>query len=130
VYDYRLDDWGSLPVGTKNFSSSLCVQTGSEAHPASYPMGTKGVLPRGKRGRGVTLTTQPHLVLRSGMRSYTFSPPWHLPSVAGQLRFQYADYKTEFLELATGNPWLDGTGQRFGGRPWTYVCLELPLDFP
>jgi hypothetical protein len=30
----------------KDFSSSLCVQTGSGAHPASYPMGT-GVLSRG-----------------------------------------------------------------------------------
>jgi hypothetical protein len=42
----------------EDFSSSPCVQTGSEAHPASYPMGTEGV----KCGRGVTLTTHPHLV--------------------------------------------------------------------
>jgi hypothetical protein len=46
-----------------------------------------GVLSPGlKRGRGVTLTTQPHLVQRSRMsRSYIFSPPWHLHCVAGHL---------------------------------------------
>jgi hypothetical protein len=27
------------PVGAEDFSSSLCVQTSSGAHPASYPMG-------------------------------------------------------------------------------------------
>jgi hypothetical protein len=30
------------PTGAGDFSSSPCVQTGSEAHPASYPMGTGG----------------------------------------------------------------------------------------
>jgi hypothetical protein len=35
------------PVEAKDISSSLCVQTGSEAHPAFYPVGT-GVLSRGK----------------------------------------------------------------------------------
>jgi hypothetical protein len=43
VSDYRLDDWGSVPAEAKDFSSSLCVQTSSEAHPASYSVGT-GVL--------------------------------------------------------------------------------------
>jgi hypothetical protein len=60
----------------KDFSSSLCVQTGSGAHPASCTMGTGGPFPGAKRGRGVTLTTHPHLVPKSGMsRSYTSSPP-------------------------------------------------------
>jgi hypothetical protein len=31
----RPDDRGSIPGGAKDFSSSLCVQTGSGAHPAS-----------------------------------------------------------------------------------------------
>jgi hypothetical protein len=31
----------------EDFSSKLCVQTGSGAHPASYPMGTGGFSPRG-----------------------------------------------------------------------------------
>jgi hypothetical protein len=33
---------------TRDFSSILCVQTGSEAHPASCTMGTGGPFPRGK----------------------------------------------------------------------------------
>jgi hypothetical protein len=39
------------------FSSNLCVQTSSEAHPASCTMGTRGPLPRAKHSWGVTLTT-------------------------------------------------------------------------
>jgi hypothetical protein len=68
VSDYGLDDRAievRSPAGTKDFSSSLCVQTGSGAHPVSCTM-VPGVLSLGvKRGRGVTLTTHPHLVPRS-----------------------------------------------------------------
>jgi hypothetical protein len=49
--DYGLDDRGSI-----------LVETSSGAHPASYPMGTGGPFPGVKRGRGVMLTTHPHLV--------------------------------------------------------------------
>jgi hypothetical protein len=62
VSDYGLDDRAigvRSPAWTKDFSSSLCVQTGSGAHPASYTMGTGGPFPGAKRGRGVTLTTPP-----------------------------------------------------------------------
>jgi hypothetical protein len=59
VSDYRLDDRGSIPAVTKDFSSSLCVQTTSEVHPAYCLMGTVGVFPGGKRGWGVTLTIHP-----------------------------------------------------------------------
>jgi hypothetical protein len=65
----------------KYFSSILCVQTASGAHPASCPMGTGGRFPGAKRGRSVTLTTNPHPVPRSRMsRSYT-SPPKRLRGV-------------------------------------------------
>jgi hypothetical protein len=39
---YGLDDWGSVPGRENygNFSLCHCIQTGSGAHPASYPMGT------------------------------------------------------------------------------------------
>jgi hypothetical protein len=37
--DYGLDGRGSIPGGGSD-SSLLSVQTGSGAHPASYPMGT------------------------------------------------------------------------------------------
>jgi hypothetical protein len=68
VSDYGLDDRAigvRSPAGAEDFSCSLCVQTGSEAHPASCTMGTGGPSPRVKRGRGVTLTTHLHLVPRS-----------------------------------------------------------------
>jgi hypothetical protein len=60
------------PAEARNFSSNLCVQTGSGTHPASCTMGTGGSFPGVKRGWGVTLTTHRHLVPRSWMcRSYT-----------------------------------------------------------
>jgi hypothetical protein len=79
--DYGLDDRAigvRSPAGAKDFSPSLCVQTGSGAHPASCTMGTGGSSPGAKRGRGVTVTTHPHLVPRSRLsRSYNSSPPKH-----------------------------------------------------
>jgi hypothetical protein len=48
VSDYGLDDRAirvRSPAGAKDFSCSLCVQTGSGAHPASCPMGTGGLSP-------------------------------------------------------------------------------------
>jgi hypothetical protein len=85
VSDYGLDDRAigvRSPARAKDFSSILCVQTGSEAHLASCPMGTGGPFPGGKARAGVTLTTHPHLVPRSRMsRSYTSSPPKRLHGV-------------------------------------------------
>jgi hypothetical protein len=46
VSDYRLDDRGSAEE--KDFFPSLCVQTGSEAHPASCPVVTGGPFPGAK----------------------------------------------------------------------------------
>jgi hypothetical protein len=54
VSDYGLDDRAigvRSPAEAKDFSSSLCVQTGSGAHPASCTMGTGGLSPGVKRGR-------------------------------------------------------------------------------
>jgi hypothetical protein len=62
VSDYGLDDREIevlSPTEAKDFSSILCVQTGSGAHPASYTMGTGGPFRGLKRCRGVTLTTHP-----------------------------------------------------------------------
>jgi hypothetical protein len=61
VSGYGLDGRANgfrCPAGGKDFSSNLCVQTGSKAHPASCTMGTGGPFPRAKRGQGVTLPTQ------------------------------------------------------------------------
>jgi hypothetical protein len=77
-------DWTSgvrSPVEAKDISSSLCVQTSSEAHPGSYPMGTEGHFPGVKHCRGVPLTT-PLLPSSRMNRSYT-SSPWRLHGVAG-----------------------------------------------
>jgi hypothetical protein len=55
VSDYGLDDRAigvRSPAGTKDFSCSLCVQTGSGAHPASCTMGTGGPFPGGKAHPG------------------------------------------------------------------------------
>jgi hypothetical protein len=49
VSGYGLDDWVievRFPAEAKDFSSSLCAQTGSGAHPASCTMGTRGSFPR------------------------------------------------------------------------------------
>jgi hypothetical protein len=51
VSDYGLDDRAirvRSPAGAKDFSSNLCVQTGSGAHPASCTMGTGRAFPGGK----------------------------------------------------------------------------------
>jgi hypothetical protein len=79
VSDYRLYDWDSNPAEPKGFSSSLYVQTSSEAHPASYPIGSGSPFPGGKAGPERDADNSPHLVPRSRMsRSYTSSPPWRL----------------------------------------------------
>jgi hypothetical protein len=96
VSDYGLDDRAigvRSPAGAKHFPSNLCVQTDAEAHPASYPMGTGGLSPGVKRGRGVKLVTHTHLVSWSGMsRSYTSSPPYrpHGGRVMSQSSLKYS----------------------------------------
>jgi hypothetical protein len=55
VTDYGLDDRAigvRFPAGAKDFSSNLCVQTGSGAHPASCAMGTGGPFVGGKSAAG------------------------------------------------------------------------------
>jgi hypothetical protein len=52
---YGLDDQAievRSSAGAKDFSSNLCVQTGSQAHPASCTMGTGGPFPGGKARPG------------------------------------------------------------------------------
>jgi hypothetical protein len=55
VSGYGLDDLTigvRSPAGAEDFSSSLCVQTGSGAHPASCTMGTGGPFPGDKSAAG------------------------------------------------------------------------------
>jgi hypothetical protein len=71
VSDCGLDNRVLIP--DRDFSSSLCIQTGSGAHPAPCPMGTGG-----KARPGVTLTTHPYLVLRL-RTSRSCNPPLPQP---------------------------------------------------
>jgi hypothetical protein len=48
--DWTAGVWS--PTEAEDFSSNLCVQTGSGAHPASYIMGTGGSFPGGKARPG------------------------------------------------------------------------------
>jgi hypothetical protein len=67
VSDYGLDNWAigvQSSAGAKDFSSSLCVQTGSGARPASCTMGTGGPFPGGKARPGRDADHSPHLVPR------------------------------------------------------------------
>jgi hypothetical protein len=81
----ELDDGATevrSPVGAKDFSCSLCLQTGSGAHTASCPIGTGGPFPRAKAQQGRVADHSPHLVPRLRMgRSYTSSPPKRLHGV-------------------------------------------------
>jgi hypothetical protein len=55
VSGYGLDDRAIQvlsPTQAKDCSSSLCVQTGSGAHPASCLMGTRDLSPRAKARTG------------------------------------------------------------------------------
>jgi hypothetical protein len=64
------------PPKAKEFSCSLCVQTGSGAYPASCTMGTGGPFPGGKARPERDADHSPHVVPRSRMcMSYT---PLHL----------------------------------------------------
>jgi hypothetical protein len=46
-------------AGAGNFSLHHHIQTSSGAHPASYPMGTKGSFPRGKAAGAWSYTSTP-----------------------------------------------------------------------
>jgi hypothetical protein len=72
-----------LPIFFRNFSEFLQNNSGMYLEIEPPVQWVPGVLSPGvKRGRGVTLTTHPHLVPRLRMsRSYTSSPPRRLHGV-------------------------------------------------
>jgi hypothetical protein len=70
VSDYGLDDRAidvRSSAEANEFSSILCVQTGSGAHPASCSMGTGGPFPGDKARPGRDADHSSHLVTRSRM---------------------------------------------------------------
>jgi hypothetical protein len=94
VSDYGLNDRAievRSPAEAMDFSSSLCVQTGSAAHPAFCTMGTEGPFPGGKARPGRDADHSPHLVPRSRMsRSYTsFLPSAFVACSGTDLAFRF-----------------------------------------
>jgi hypothetical protein len=68
VSDYGLENRTievQSPAEGRDFSSNLCVQTCSEAHPASCSMGTGGPFLEGKVRPRSDADDSPHLVPRS-----------------------------------------------------------------
>jgi hypothetical protein len=63
---YGLDGQGFIPNGGQDFSLLHNVQTITEAHPASYPVGTR-ISSTGVKRRSMKLTTHLHVLLRSRM---------------------------------------------------------------
>jgi hypothetical protein len=77
--DYGLDDRGSrvrFLAGAGNFSLHHCVQNGSGAHPASYPMSTRGSFPWIKRpGHEADHSPQSSAEVKNAW-SYTSTPQY------------------------------------------------------
>jgi hypothetical protein len=76
---YGLDDLDSrvwLPAVAGNFSFHHCVQNGSGAHPASYPMGTRGSIPGSKVARAWSWPHSPpsSAEVKEWMELYLHSP--------------------------------------------------------
>jgi hypothetical protein len=101
VSDYGLDDRAigvRSPAGAEDFSSSLSVQTGSGAHPASCTMGTGGPFPGGKArpGRDADQSPPSCAEVVNEYELYFLSPqapPWR---VEGLLYFTfYIEYVKE-----------------------------------
>jgi hypothetical protein len=81
---YGLDDRGfrvRFPARAGNFSLHYCVQNGSGAHPASYPMGTRGSFPGVKRPEHEVDHSPPSSAEIKNAWSYTSTPPIRLHGV-------------------------------------------------
>jgi hypothetical protein len=89
------------PTGAEDFSSSLCVQTSSGAHPAPYLTGTGRPFPGGKAwpGRDADHSPPSSVEVKYEYELYLLSPhvsPWH---VAGQLYFFTLLHQTAFTNV-------------------------------
>jgi hypothetical protein len=81
---YGLDDRGSrvrFPVGDGNFSLHHHVQNGSRAHPASYPMDTRGSFPGVEWPGHEADHSPPSSAKVKNAWSYTSTPPIRLHGV-------------------------------------------------
>jgi len=78
---YGLDDWGSIPGKGKIFSLYHRVQTGSEAHPASYPLDTRSPFPDGKAPARESNHSLPSSAVDKNAWSFTSTPTIHIHGV-------------------------------------------------
>jgi hypothetical protein len=87
------------PTEAKDFSSSLCVQTGSEAHPASYPMGSGCPFPGGKArpGRDADHSPPSSAEVKNEWELYLLSPQVPSWRVAGHFTFTFIPVVFTFL---------------------------------
>jgi hypothetical protein len=108
VSGYGLDDRTievQSPAGAKDFSSNLCVQTGSGAHPAFCTMFTGGPFPGAKVRPGRNADLSPHLVPRSRMsRSYISSPPSAFVACSGTA-FTSLLSRSRLCHYSVGGAW-------------------------
>jgi hypothetical protein len=88
VSGYELDDRVievRFPTREEDFSSSLCVQTGSGAHPASCIVGTGGPFPGGKarpeRDADHSLPSSAKVVNEELYFLSPQAPPWRVPGL-------------------------------------------------
>jgi hypothetical protein len=102
VSGYRLDHRAievRSPTEAKDFSSCLCVQTGSGAQPASCTMGTRGPFAGAKARPERDADHSHHLEPRSRMsRSYTPIHPSAFMACSGtDLAFSNPEYFEYFI---------------------------------
>jgi hypothetical protein len=105
------------------------VQTGSGAHPASYPNGTSGSLPGGKAAWGLKLTSHLHVVPRSKNEwSYISTPPIRLHGVAlrGNLTFTFYFTYPPMPSLPSGLFPLGFATKILYASPLCPICLHPP----
>jgi hypothetical protein len=66
------------PAEAKDFSPSPCVQTGSEVHPASYPMGTERGKARPGRDADHSPPSSAEVKLVGAIPPLPLVPPWYI----------------------------------------------------
>jgi hypothetical protein len=120
----------------KDFSSRLCVQTGSGAHPASCTMGKGGPFSGAKERTGPNADHSPHLVPSLRMsRSYMSSPPKRLVACSGtalayRQACRLAAQWPRGLRRRSADTCLLGSLVRIPLRAWLFVSCVYILCCP
>jgi hypothetical protein len=76
-----------VPARAENFSLHHRVQTGSEAHPACYPMGTRGSFPGGKAAGAWSWPLTPSSAEVKECVDFPNTPSWHGAQLKAQGQF-------------------------------------------